>query len=155
MEATCRSRSVTVLAAALVLASVSPLAAQEGDRGTLEELLKTGAEHVALVAEALGVLVVVAGLARVAWEYVRTFPHEHHEHEQIRIRLHLGKSLSLALELLLAADILLTAVAPTWSAIGQLAAIIVLRTLLNYFLHREISREQDELRSNARERARA
>jgi uncharacterized membrane protein len=128
------------------------LALQEGERGRLEELLKTAAEHVALVAEALGVLVVVVGLARVAWEYIRSFPHEQHEHEQIRIRLHLGKSLSLALELLLAADILLTAVAPSWSAIGQLAAIIVLRTLLNYFLHREISREEDELRGDERHR---
>jgi uncharacterized membrane protein len=131
---------------------VLALALQEGGRGRLEELLKAAAERVALVAEALGVLVVVVGLARVAWEYVRIFPHEQHEHEQIRIRLHLGKSLSLALELLLAADVLLTAVAPSWNAIGQLAAIIVLRTLLNYFLHREMSREEDELRGNERHR---
>ena len=38
----------------------------------------------------------------------------------------------------LAADILRTAVAPTWSEIGQLAAIAALRTALNYFLQREI-----------------
>jgi uncharacterized membrane protein len=131
---------------------VLALALQEGERGRLEELLKTAAEHVALVAEALGVLVVVVGLARLVWEYARSFPHEQQEHEEVRIRLHLGKSLSLALELLLAADILLTAVAPSWNAIGQLAAIIVLRTLLNYFLHREMSREEDELRGNERHR---
>lgn len=103
-------------------------------------------EHIALVAEALGVLVIVVGLVRTAWEYIRSFPHEQHEHEQIGIRLHLGKSLSLALELLLAADILLTAVAPSWNALDQLAAVIALRTLLNYFLHREMSREEDKLR---------
>lgn len=35
-------------------------------------------------------------------------------------------------------DILCTTIAPTWDEIGKLAAIVVLRTLLNYFLEREI-----------------
>lgn len=54
------------------------------------------------------------------------------------IRLSLGRSLALALEFLLGADILKTAVAPTWNEIGQLAAIAILRTGLNYFLEREL-----------------
>jgi uncharacterized membrane protein len=54
------------------------------------------------------------------------------------VRLQLGRWLALALEFELAADILRTAVAPTWNEIGQLAAIVVLRTALNYFLQREI-----------------
>jgi uncharacterized membrane protein len=138
---------VTYLALALAL--------QEGDRGALEDLLRTAAEHIALIAEALGVLVIVVGLVRVAWEYARSLPHEQYEHDQIRVRLHFGKSLSLALELLLAADILLTAVAPDWNAIGKLAAIIVLRTLLNYFLHREISREEHQIRRRDPDHSRA
>lgn len=40
----------------------------------------------------------------------------------------------------LGADILRTAVAPTWSEIGQLAAIATLRTALNFFLQQEIDR---------------
>jgi uncharacterized membrane protein len=56
------------------------------------------------------------------------------------VRLNLGAWLALALEFELAADILRTAIAPTWNEIGQLAAIIVLRTMLNYFLQREIDR---------------
>lgn len=54
------------------------------------------------------------------------------------VRLTLGRWLALALEFLLAADILKTAVAPTWDEIGQLAAIILIRTALNFFLQREI-----------------
>jgi uncharacterized membrane protein len=54
------------------------------------------------------------------------------------VRLQLGRWLSLALEFELAADILRTAIAPSWDEIGKLAAIVVLRTLLNYFLEREI-----------------
>jgi len=55
------------------------------------------------------------------------------------IRLKLGRWLALALEFQLAADILKTAVAPTWDDIGKVAAIIVLRTSLNFFLEREIA----------------
>jgi uncharacterized membrane protein len=55
-----------------------------------------------------------------------------------QIRLALGRSLALALEFELGADILKTAVAPTWNDIGLLAAIAVLRTALNYFLEREL-----------------
>jgi len=44
----------------------------------------------------------------------------------------------LALEFALAADIVRTAIAPTWNDIGQLAAIAVIRTGLNYFLERDL-----------------
>jgi uncharacterized membrane protein len=56
------------------------------------------------------------------------------------IRLQLGRWLALALEFEVAADILRTAVAPTWTEIGQLGAIVVLRTALNYFLQQEIDK---------------
>src|SRR5215471_9811233 len=55
-----------------------------------------------------------------------------------QIRLALGRWLALGLEFALAADILRTAISPTWRDIGQLAAIAVLRTALNFFLAREI-----------------
>src|SRR5438105_1447441 len=61
---------------------------------------------------------------------------------KVEVRLSLGRWLALGLEFALAADILRTAVAPTWRDIGQLAAIAVLRTGLNYSLEREISREE-------------
>jgi len=64
----------------------------------------------------------------------------HDRKEEVRLRL--GRWLALALEFELAADILRTAVAPSWNDIGQLAAIAILRTALNYFLQREI--EQSE-----------
>ena len=58
------------------------------------------------------------------------------------IRITLGRWLALALELALAADILRTVMIPTWDEIGKLGAIVVLRTVLNYFLEREIGQEQ-------------
>jgi uncharacterized membrane protein len=59
-----------------------------------------------------------------------------------RVRLSLGRWLALGLEFALGADILRTAVAPTWQEIGQLGAIAALRTALNFFLEREIAREE-------------
>lgn len=71
-------------------------------------------------------------------------------HDEVEIiRLRLGRWLTLAIEFELAADILRTAVTPTWNDIGQLAAIVVLRTVLNYFLQREVGKA--ESRSNTRQ----
>ena len=42
----------------------------------------------------------------------------------------------------LAADVLATAIAPTWEAVRLLAAIVVTRTVLNYFRSKELEREQ-------------
>ena len=39
----------------------------------------------------------------------------------------------------LAADIVQTAITPDWQDIGQLAAIAAIRTLLNYFLERDLA----------------
>lgn len=46
-----------------------------------------------------------------------------------------------ALSSKLAADILNTAVTPSWDEIEKLAAIAALRTALNYFLEREFQQE--------------
>src|SRR4051794_21026436 len=61
------------------------------------------------------------------------------------VRLSLGRTLALALEFLLGADILKTAIAPTWNDIGQLAAIATLRTALNYFLERELHQGEEPI----------
>jgi uncharacterized membrane protein len=46
--------------------------------------------------------------------------------------------LILGLEYELAADVIRSAISPTWNEIGQLAAIAVIRTFLNYFLERDV-----------------
>ena len=57
----------------------------------------------------------------------------------VPIRLSLGRFLTLGLEFQLASDILRTAIAPSFEELGQLAAIATIRTVLNYFLSREIA----------------
>lgn len=64
------------------------------------------------------------------------------------IRLNLGISLVLALEFLLAADIVGTAISPSWSDIGRLAAIAGIRTFLNFFLEKEVKELEQKDRLN-------
>ncbi len=68
------------------------------------------------------------------------------------VRLTFARWLAVALEFELAADILNTAVTPTWSDIEKLAAIATLRTALNYFLEREISSESRPAQKLAEQR---
>jgi uncharacterized membrane protein len=49
-----------------------------------------------------------------------------------------GVWLLLGLEFQLGADIIRTAIAPTWTEIGQLGAIALIRTFLNYYLKRDL-----------------
>jgi uncharacterized membrane protein len=62
------------------------------------------------------------------------------------IQLGLGRTLALGLEFLIAGDILRTAVAPTQHQILRLGAIVLLRTLMNYFLEHEIHQVESDSR---------
>ena len=57
-------------------------------------------------------------------------------------QLIVARYLALALEFELGADILGTAVSPSWDQIGKLGAIAVIRTGLNFFLSMEMKGER-------------
>jgi uncharacterized membrane protein len=59
-----------------------------------------------------------------------------------QVRLDFARYLALALEFQLASDVLQTAIAPSWNQLGTLAAIAAIRTLLNFFLAREMEDER-------------
>ncbi|MFM6192234.1 MAG: DUF1622 domain-containing protein [Planktothrix sp.] len=67
----------------------------------------------------------------------------------IELRLNFGTWLALALEFQLGADILSTTITPSFLALGQLAAIAVIRTFLNYFLNKELESETNLQKKNA------
>lgn len=54
------------------------------------------------------------------------------------IRLNLAKNISLALEFFVAADVIETTIAPDFSSLGILAVLVLIRTMLNYSMEREI-----------------
>jgi uncharacterized membrane protein len=59
-------------------------------------------------------------------------------------RLILARYLALALEFELGADILGTAISPSWDQIGKLGAVAVIRTGLNFFLSMEMKGAETE-----------
>lgn len=96
-----------------------------------------------LVTEAAGALVIAVGLVVTLASFVRAGGNWTSRYAKARLTL--ARHLALALEFQLAADVLATAVAPNWNQIGQLAAIAVIRTLLNFFLEREMREERAEV----------
>lgn len=94
--------------------------------------------HLSSFIEILAAIVIGLSLLQFLYWYVISFFKPNVETINQRLRIKFGSSLTIALELLLGADILATAIAPTWDEIGKLAAIAALRTALNYFLEREL-----------------
>lgn len=105
-------------------------------------------EWLRLAVEAMSVVIITIGVGWALLRFVRMLwrsrPQDYNE-----VRLLLARYLALGLEFQLAADILSTAIAPTWERIGKLAAIAVIRTGLNFFLMREMEHEQRQLDKRA------
>jgi uncharacterized membrane protein len=105
----------------------------------MEELLIRFAHFAEMFAEAAAVSVVTFGCGEAVlgllW-IVGTPGATHGERKVIWRRF--GMWLLLGLEFELAADIVASVVAPTWQDIGELGAIAVIRTFLNYFLERDL-----------------
>jgi uncharacterized membrane protein len=122
----------------VTVATVSPL----------EEWLKVIVGYLAAGAEIAAAVVIGGAIVRGILSYIRHLFSRRQQFDDTEvIRLQLGRVLALGLEFTVASDILRTAVAPTRQDILNLGAIVLLRTLLNYFLEREIRQgEQSRLR---------
>ena len=125
-----------------LLGSAGPDAAgPAGMQIPFEPWLEIGVGYLALGAEASAAAVIGIAVARAVLEFARGLSDRGRSPEEIRLSL--GRKLALGLELTIASDIMRTSVAPTRADIVNLAAIVLLRTLLNHFLGVEI-REQEE-----------
>jgi uncharacterized membrane protein len=111
-----------------------------------EELLRAVVDVLVRLVEAAGAVVIFVGAAWAFVRFVRAGLSTGTAAESyVAIRLSLGRFLALGLEFQLAGDVLRTAIAPSFTEIGQLAAIAAIRTALNYFLSREIREERAEV----------
>lgn len=111
-----------------------------------EELLILAVEWLKLVIEFIGAGIIALGLVVVCVAVVRTLIKTGHL-DFTRTHIRFARYLSLALEFQLAADIVATAVAPSWEQIGKLGAIAVIRTALNFFLQQEIKHASAHLKA--------
>jgi uncharacterized membrane protein len=105
----------------------------------MEDIFFNLADHVALFIEAATVVILALAsslaLARITRMIIAG---ESALSIRRNIWLTYGAAIALALEFTLAADIIRSAIAPTWDAIGKLAAIAAIRIILNLFLMRDI-----------------
>jgi uncharacterized membrane protein len=106
-----------------------------------EETLREIVNLLVRLVEAAGALVIFGGAAVAFVRFLLVAVRRRDDNGFIAVRLFLGRFLALGLEFQLASDVLRTAIAPTFTQIGQLAAIAAIRTALNFFLSREIERE--------------
>lgn len=99
------------------------------------------AEAIAIGLEAIGVLIIVVGATLSTVTFGRSLlQRASFESAAHAYRNTLGRTILLGLELLVAADIVGTVVvAPTFTNVGVLALIIVVRTFLSFALEVEIN----------------
>ncbi len=114
-----------------------------------QHALRQAVDWIILVTEAAGAVTIGIGVVIALIMLVGTMGNATRPWSWTRVRLVLGSYLVLGLEFQLAADILKTAIAPSFTEIGQLAAIAGIRTVLNYFLTKEIAGEKAELGEDA------
>lgn len=137
----------------LLSLNVEQTSAETSQSSPLEFWLKLLVGYLAAGAEIAAALVIGGAVLRGIATYLRQLfsrSKQHFDASEV-IRLQLGRMLALGLEFTVASDILRTAVAPTRQDILNLGAIVLLRTLLNYFLEREIQQvEQSRLADKER-----
>jgi len=106
-------------------------------------LVKSISAIVATCSEFTAVLVIVAGALRALGSTAAVLVRKKAPIDPLTVFRGFAGWLVLALEFLLAADILRTAISPTWNEIGQLAAIAAIRTFLNYSLSHDLRKSPE------------
>lgn len=110
----------------------------------MEALLHELAHYVALSIEGVGILVIAIGAIEALYGVVRVMlTTQLTDSEKEELWLRFARWLVTGLTFQVAADIVHTAIAPTWQEIGHLAAIAVIRTFISYFLDRDIEKVRD------------
>ena len=117
----------------------------------MEKVFETAAGHIALTLEAVAVLIILMGALVVLFQLSSFLRARGPMGGRKLIWRNFGMWLLLALEFELAADIVRTAISPTWEDLGQLAAIAVIRTFLNYFLERDVEKYEPHVGAAAAE----
>ncbi len=100
------------------------------------ELYRDTLLTIRLIISMLGVLIIVLGAVRSAYQLIMYLIKEHYT--LMTIRLQFGDAVLMGLEFMVGGDIVGSLVAPDYYNLGLLAIIVVIRTILSYFLSREL-----------------
>lgn len=99
-------------------------------------------EEIAKIISIISIIVVAYGTIVAACAFIKAeffrFRGKFNIQRLRLLRADLGTYLLLGLELLIAADILKTVIEPSIHELGILAGVVLLRTILSFFLNKEI-----------------
>lgn len=99
-------------------------------------------EFLVLVLNLLSIFILLWGIAIVVYDFItsecKTKDRILLAQQNTFIKGYFGSYVLLSLEILIAADIMESILNPTFSDIARLAAIVIIRTLISYFLNQEI-----------------
>ncbi len=105
----------------------------------MEQALHLLAERLSQTLQFITMLLLAFGTAAALWNLTRgLFTGRPASAVTLEVWQGLSRWLLLGLEFMLAADLIDTAVSPNWDDIGKLGAIAAIRTVLGFFLGRDI-----------------
>jgi uncharacterized membrane protein len=109
----------------------------------MESWLKTVFEYLYIAIGSIGVAIIVWGVILSVYRLLKLefgrFKHKSIYRERESVRHKFATYLLLALEFLIAADIIATVIHPKFEEIAILASTVAIRTVISYFLEKEIS----------------
>jgi uncharacterized membrane protein len=101
-------------------------------------------QWIRFAAESLSVIIITIGMAVTVYVILTAYRTSSRKAYN-EVRFTFSRYLVMALEFELAADIIGTAISPTWDQLGKLAVIATIRTFLNYFLQMEMRAEKRDV----------
>lgn len=114
---------------------------------TIEQGLFIIAHTLQLMLEAIALLCIIWGLIKTIQLIIKL--NRHHRRDKFTIiRLEFGMWLVLALEFQLGADIVATTLNSDFASLVKLVIIAIVRTVLNYFLTKELDHDLEKSRQN-------
>jgi uncharacterized membrane protein len=92
----------------------------------------------AVIIDAIALLIVIVGTVEAALGSIGLMFGSPTGEQRRGLWLRYARWLVAALTFQLASDIIETSIAPSWDEVGKLAVIAVIRTVLNYFLEKDV-----------------
>lgn len=116
------------------------------------EKLIPALEIIILLISLLSIIILFIGVIACAYDLLKIFGRRHTKAERRRMIQHaktdLGGFVLLGLEVLIVADIIETVIRPTFDDITRLAAIVTIRTVISFFLNKEVREIKEDDESN-------
>jgi uncharacterized membrane protein len=109
--------------------------------GVIENIIFIIVQWIRFAAESLSIIIITVGIIVTLYVILTSYRTSSRKAYN-EVRFTFSRYLVMALEFELAADIIGTAISPTWDQLGKLAVIATIRTFLNYFLQMEMMAEK-------------